>query len=103
MHRSIDIKTGRAKYPSILDITDSFQKLDANIITLDATEMAIKAGNDRAMNVVMLGVLAANQNNLIPRNILEEVIKNRVPPKTIEVNMRAFEMGYNFINEMARG
>jgi len=102
-YESIDIKTGRANYPSILEITDSFKKLNAQVISLDATEMAIQAGTDRAMNIVMLGVLAANQKDLIPQDILVEVIKNRVPPKTIDVNMRAFEMGYHFSVEQPRG
>ena len=101
-YESIDVKTGLAKYPSIFDITDSFKKLDAKVMTLDATEMAIQAGTDRAMNIVMLGVLAANQNTLIPRNILEEVIKKRVPPKTIEVNLKAFELGFNKVSEDLR-
>lgn len=101
-YESIDVKTGQAKYPSIFEITESFQKLKAKVITLDATELAIQAGTDRAMNIVMLGVLAANQNNFIPRNILAEVIQKRVPPKFKEVNMKAFELGYHFALEAGK-
>ncbi len=96
-YESIDIKTGQAEYPSLSDIIESFQRLDARVISLDATEMAIQAGTDKSMNIVMLGVLAANQKALIPRNILEEVIKKRVPPKFVEVNIKAFELGYSFV------
>jgi indolepyruvate ferredoxin oxidoreductase beta subunit len=98
-YESIDIKTGQAKYPSLSDITNSFQSLSARIITLDATELALQAGTDRAMNIVMLGVLSANQKDLIPLEIWEEVIRKRVPPKFIEVNVKAFELGYHFSNE----
>ena len=101
-YESIDVKTGQAEYPSISDITDSFKKLNANIITLDATKIAIKSGTAKAMNVVMLGALAAYQKNPVPRKILEEVIKDRVPPKTIEVNLKAFELGFNKASEDLR-
>ncbi|MEQ9716280.1 MAG: 2-oxoacid:acceptor oxidoreductase family protein, partial [Candidatus Asgardarchaeum sp.] len=101
-YESVDVKTGQAKYPSISSIIDSFKKLKANIITLDATEIAIKAGTAKAMNVVMLGALAAYQKNPVPRRILEEVIKDRVPSKTIEVNLKVFELGFNKASEDLR-
>jgi len=101
-YESIDIKTGQAEYPSISDITDSFKKLNADVITLDATEIAIKVGTSKAMNVVMLGALASLPTNPVPRKILEEVIKDRVPPKTIEVNLKAFELGFNKVSENLR-
>lgn len=101
-YESVDVKTGQAEYPSISDIVDSFKKLDSNVITLDATEIAIKAGTVKTMNVVMLGALAAWPKNPVPRKILEEVIKDRVPPKTIEVNLKAFELGFNKVSEDLR-
>jgi len=98
-YESIDIKTGQAKYPSLSDIINSFKNLNARVITLDATELALQAGTDKAMNIVMLGTLAANQKDLIPYEILIEVIRKRVPSKFIEVNIKAFELGYHFSNK----
>jgi len=101
-YESVDVKTGQAEYPSISDIASSLEKLNAHVITLDATEIAIKAGTAKAMNVVMLGALAACPKNPVPGRILEEVIKDRVPAKTIEVNLKAFELGFNKVNEDLR-
>ncbi len=101
-YKSVDVKTGQAEYPSISNIIDYFKKLNANVITLDATEIAIKTGTAKAMNVVMLGALASLPTNPVPRRILEEVIKDRVPPKTIEVNLKAFELGFNKVSEDLR-
>lgn len=101
-YESVDVKTGQAEYPSISDIVSSFKKLNTHVITLDATEIAIKAGTVKVMNVVMLGALAACPKNPVPRKILEEVIKDRVPPKTIEVNLKAFELGFNKVSEDLR-
>lgn len=94
-YESVDVKTGQAKYPSISSIIDSFKKLKANIITLDATEIAIKAGTAKAMNVVMLGALAACKKNPVPSKILKKAIQNRVPPKTVEINFNVFEAGFS--------
>lgn len=101
-YESVDVKTGQAEYPSISDIIDYFKKLNANVITLDATEIAIKAGTAKAMNVVMLGTLATCPKNPVPRKILEEVIKDRVPAKTVKVNLKAFELGFNKVSEDLR-
>lgn len=101
-YESFDVKTGQAEYPSISDIIGSFKKLNANVITLDATEIAIKAGTAKAMNVVMLGALAACPKNPVLRKTLEEVIKDKVPSKTIEVNLKAFELGFNKVSEDLR-
>ena len=54
------------------------------------------------MNVVMLGTLATCPKNPVPRKILEEVIKDRVPAKTIKVNLKAFELGFNKVSEDLR-
>ncbi len=102
-YEPVDVKTGQAEYPSISDIVASFKKLNTEIITLDATEIAMEAGTAKAMNVVMLGALASLPKNPVPRKILEEVIKDRVPQKTIEVNLRAFELGFNKVSEVLRG
>lgn len=101
-YESFDVKIGQAEYPSISDIIGSFKKLNANVITLDATEIAIKAGTAKAMNVVMLGALAACPKNPVPRKTLEEAIKDKVPSKTIEVNLKAFELGFNKVSEDLR-
>ncbi len=66
------------------------------------TGSAIKAGTAKAMNVVMLGALAACPKNPVPRKILEEAIKDRVPAKTIEANLKAFELGFNKVSEDLR-
>jgi len=98
-YESVDVKTGQAKYPSISSIIDSFKKLKTNIITLDATRIAIEAGTAKAMNVVMLGALAACKKNPVPYKILKKAIKDRVPPKTVEINFNAFEAGFSKVTD----
>jgi indolepyruvate ferredoxin oxidoreductase beta subunit len=82
--------TGAAQYPeNILD------KLSAKVNTtaVDALALATQAGNIKAVNVVLIGVMAKSTD--IPYEIWLETIRETVPPKFLEVNLKAFELGYN--------
>lgn len=65
-----------------------------DLISLNAQKMATDLGNEKAMNVILLGVLA---------KILElsdvdwlALIKKEVHPRFYELNAKAFRTGYNF-------
>ena len=60
--------------------------------TVDAMDEAIKMGNSRVFNVIILGIAAKNMD--FPKEQWIEVIKKTVPPKTIDINVAAFEKGY---------
>ena len=86
--------TGAMEYPK-----DIIEKISAkaNIITLDALDLAIKAGNFKSVNVVLMGVMAKNTD--ISYDVWVETIKTTVPPKFLEANLCAFEIGYNYGGE----
>ena len=83
--------TGAAKYPENL-----CEKIGAvaNLIAVDALSLAKEAGNIKAVNVVLIGVLAQRMN--IPKDAWIEVLKTTVPPKFLDVNLKAFELGYTY-------
>ena len=53
---------------------------------------AKEIGNTKTFNVVVLG-MAARHMNYTEEDWLT-VIENTVPPKTVEINKKAFEAGY---------
>ena len=57
----------------------------------DATALATGLGNHRVSNTVLLGALSAVLD--FAPEIWREVIAEMVPPKTVEVNLKAFETG----------
>ncbi|MFH1503026.1 MAG: indolepyruvate oxidoreductase subunit beta [Candidatus Eisenbacteria bacterium] len=59
--------------------------------TVDALSIARQAGNTRAVNTVMLGAFST----FLPftEDEWKTAIEGRVPPKTVEVNLKAFELG----------
>jgi len=97
---SMDVNIGAAKYPNIKEIVNSLEKLSKKVIAFDATKLAIEAGSDRAMNVVLLGAIAATDLMPLKTDNLRIAIKNRVPPSTIESNMNAFDSGYKLCKSL---
>ncbi|MEM3723091.1 MAG: indolepyruvate ferredoxin oxidoreductase subunit beta [Candidatus Hadarchaeales archaeon] len=90
----VDVNIGRARYPTMEEIKEGVKKLGGRVIELDGTAIAQQAGNVRAMNSAMLGALAAT--GMLPFSVeaLKEAVKENVPPKTIDVNLKAFDLGF---------
>lgn len=82
--------TGRMKYPC--DIEKKLaEKVDLQ--TVDALFLAQQAGNIKAVNVVLIGLLAKASD--IPYEKWIAAIEKTVPEKFLEVNKKAFDLGYN--------
>ena len=92
---SIDINIGKATYPDISTIVSSLERLCKKVVAIDATELSIKSGSARTLNILMLGMAAATELLPFPIEVLKETIKERVPKGTEELNMKAFDVGYN--------
>lgn len=81
---------GAAKYPE--DILDNLSKT-YRIYKVDAMDEAKKMGNSRVFNVIVLGIAAQHMDFSTEDWI--KVIEDTVPAKTIDINKKAFEIGYN--------
>ena len=82
---------GKAEYPE--DILGKIREKGVKLVAVDALETALKAGTAKCANIVLLG--AAVKYLGISKDLWIDVIKTTVPPKTVETNLKAFEMGYN--------
>ena len=63
------------------------------VYKVNATEEAKKLGNSRVFNVIVLGIAAQHMD--FTKEEWLDVIEKTVPAKTIEINKKAFEVGYN--------
>lgn len=81
--------TGAAQYPENIE-----EKLasKADLTVVEALQLAEEAGSFKAVNVVLIGVLAAASD--IPKEAWLQTIEATVPPKLLDVNRKAFELGY---------
>lgn len=79
---------GAAKYPP-----EILEKLDDNaeVVAIDALPLAKQAGNERAVNTVLLGALAARLP--FEEDVWQNALKANVPQRFIEANKAAFELG----------
>ena len=82
--------TGAANYPQNI-VEDLKEK--AEVISLDALNLSLKAGSIKAINVVLIGVLAKSLE--IEKETWINVIKSTVPEKFLDLNLKAFDLGYN--------
>jgi len=83
---------GSAKYPE--NILEKIKENYPNTITVPALEMAKACGSTKAVNVVMIGVLARRTG--IDREIWLDAIRKNVKPQFVDMNIKAFNMGYDF-------
>ena len=81
---------GKAEYPS--DILSKIKEAGVELVTVDALGLALEAGTAKCANIVLLG--AAVRFLGIDKEMWVDIIKSTVPPKTIETNLKAFELGY---------
>ena len=88
------VAAGFEEYPEVSDLVDSVKAVNNHLVTIDATSLAIKAGKAVAANAVMIGAVAALDGFPIPKDVLKDVLGKKVPEKFRELNLNAFEMGY---------
>lgn len=80
---------GAAEYPD--NIIEKLEK-QYKVYRVNATEESKKLGNPRVFNLIVLGVAAQHMD--FTKEEWDAVIERTVPPKTIEINKKAFDVGY---------
>ena len=81
--------TGAMEYPE--GITEEMKE-KADVTALDALALAEEAGSPKAVNVVMIGLMAKHTD--IAYNRWVDTIKKTVPAKLLDINLKAFDLGY---------
>lgn len=84
------VVSGAAKYPE--NIIEVLEKSDIELVTLDALGIAEECGSTKAVNVVLLGVLASKLTE-VPQNVWQESLKRVIPAKLYDINEKAFQKG----------
>lgn len=83
---------GSAEYPE--NILDELTAKGVHIEAMDALTLAEEAGSSKAVNIVLMGQLAKHFH--IDYDKWISAIEQTVKPKFIDLNKKAFELGYNF-------
>jgi indolepyruvate ferredoxin oxidoreductase beta subunit len=88
----LPVAAGLDKYPQ--NIESQLKKLAAEVVLIPATRLAIELGNEKASNVILIGLLASRMD--IERQLWLDVIEKKVPPRFKDLNLQAFETGFRF-------
>lgn len=81
---------GKAKYPN--DILEKIHAAFSKVWVINALEAAKRLGNIKALNIVMLGSMAKSTG--IDQSIWHEAIRETVKEKFVDLNLKAFDEGY---------
>jgi len=88
------VAAGFEEYPDIQKMIDAVKARTSNLKTVEATKVAISAGKALAANAVMIGAVAAVKDFPIDKDLLKKVLLDIVPSKFMELNSKAFDLGY---------
>lgn len=82
---------GDAIYPE--KVLEELKSKGVFVDDIDALEIANQAGNVKSVNIVLMGRLAKYLE--IEYDKWVEAIKSTVKPQFLDINLKAFELGYN--------
>ena len=86
--------TGAAEYPE--NILEGLRE-KVKVYSIDAMAKAEELGNTRVFNTIVLGMAARHMN--YSKEQWVDVIKSKVPPKTVDINLAGFEAGYASLDD----
>ena len=84
--------TGAAMYPET--ILDELKRKVGRCVEIEGLGLANEAGSAKATNVVLMGVLAKYLD--FPAEVWQRALEDKVPPKLLELNRKAFALGNNY-------
>ena len=91
--KPLPVACGRASMPA-----GAHEKLAQwGAMLIPAHKLAVQAGNAKCENVVLLGALETQLG--FGSDVWNKAIEGRVPPKTVETNLAAFDLGLSFARE----
>lgn len=85
----IPVITGAAQYPQ--GLVEKMRQAGMDVDAFDALSLAEEAGSAKAVNIVLLGRLSKSFD--FSQAEWEQAIRESVPPKFLELNLRAFALG----------
>lgn len=82
-------------YPEVNDMLTCLEENVAKVYSLDANSIAMDVGHPLSMNMAMVGAASAVSTFPLNKDDVIETMKNNLPEKSIETNLKAFNMGYD--------
>ena len=89
------VAIGMGVYPDVGDSMDLIRSKVRKLVSFDATGMAMEAGSILTLNMVMIGALSATGSIPLPEDLLKQTIRDKTKQEFLDMNLKAFDMGYS--------
>jgi indolepyruvate ferredoxin oxidoreductase beta subunit len=96
------LTTKMMSYPSLEEMTEKIGAFTKDVVVVEAAKLAKEAGSILTRNIVLIGGLAATGKMPVKIESLKEAVRELVPAKYKEMNMKAFELGYEYVQKKAK-
>ena len=95
------VNIGQGVYPDLKELQELIRRKTAKLIAFNAADLAKKAGNVLAVNMVLLGALI--QTGILPlsKENVKEAMQRKTKQQFLESNLKAFELGYSAAEKAA--
>lgn len=94
------VSLGMSTYPDNPSLIKEAIKKFSHLYIIDAEKLAKRAGNIMSLNMVLLGSTVAMPGFPLGYEEIIQSMKESLPEKTIEINLKAFDLGFERIKNM---
>lgn len=98
----LSVAMGKQENPSIAAVKDAVAQCTKNAIYLPCQSLGLEAGAVQSGNIALLGALTATGAIPVSTQILVETIKNNLPAKIVDINLKALELGVTALKNNER-
>jgi len=88
------VSIGKGVYPPMETIKTLLQEKCKSLVAIDAMKIAREAGTPMSVNIVLLGALVQSGRLGFSKENLIEAIRRRTKKDFLDMNIKAFEMGF---------
>ena len=95
--KPVTVTIGKASYPDIESILEAIRGITGRVYPIDATKIAEDLGSPQSANIVILGAMAKVVKLPFDFKSLEEAVKDVLPERVWDVNIKALWAGFNAV------
>lgn len=96
------VATGSSTYPDLMELQKFIRSKTAKLIALDATALAMEAGNVLSVNMVLLGALCQTGTVPLSSQSVKKAIKTITRKAFVESNLKAFDLGFSTTSTISK-
>jgi indolepyruvate ferredoxin oxidoreductase beta subunit len=88
-------------YPNMKEITAKIRRFAKKVVVIETEQLASEAGSRLTSNIVLVGALAATESMPVKTESLMKSVRELVPAKHVDANVKAFKLGYDYMKKHA--